>query len=27
MGPKDEWLAQLSDWKEFASIPAIWCDN
>jgi hypothetical protein len=27
MGPKDEWLGQLSYWDEFASIPAVWCDN
>jgi hypothetical protein len=27
MGPKDEFLGQLSYWEEFASVPAIWCDQ
>ena len=27
MGPNDEWLGQLSNWQEFGSIAAIWCDS
>jgi hypothetical protein len=26
MGPKDEWLGDMSRWDEFASIAAVWCD-